>query len=227
MRIHRTNPQNHASVRDARDSLSAAMPVLYFVRHGESEANRLLVFSNRDLPHALTDVGRAQVEDLALRLLQDVPFAAIYASPIQRARESAEILADRLGAPFELIPALAEFDMGVLEGTSAGEGWQRQKALFEAWRAGDTHACIEGGESFEDIRGRFVPFIDSLRTHPRQAHILLVGHGGTFVCMLPELLTNVTPRFAMHHPLAHCDVVVAHLDDSSLSCRRWGNHHFD
>ncbi|MBV8720135.1 MAG: histidine phosphatase family protein [Chloroflexi bacterium] len=115
------------------------MPLLYLVRHGESEANRLSIFSNRDLPHALADLGRAQVEELAGRL-QDVAFTAIYASPILSARETAQILADRLHLPFELAPALAEFDMGILEGTFASEGWYRQKTLFESWRNGDTHA---------------------------------------------------------------------------------------
>ena len=48
---------------------------LYFVRHGQSEANVLRVISNRDLPHHLTDMGRQQAEALA-RSLADVSLAA-------------------------------------------------------------------------------------------------------------------------------------------------------
>src|SRR5438309_10652152 len=46
----------------------SVLPRLYFVRHGESEANRLKVFSNRDVAHGLTETGRAQVERLAAAL---------------------------------------------------------------------------------------------------------------------------------------------------------------
>ncbi|MBV9132224.1 MAG: histidine phosphatase family protein [Chloroflexi bacterium] len=63
------------------------------------------------------------------------------------------------------------------------------------------------------------------RRHTR-ARILLVGHGGTFFCMLPSILANVTTRFAARHPLAHCDVIIARLDSTALTCERWGNQGF-
>ena len=91
------------------------MTLLYFVRHGESEANVLHVFSNRELVHGLTDTGRAQVQALADQLA-GVRFDAFYTSPILRARQSAQIVSDRLGLPFEVTPALAEYDVGILEG---------------------------------------------------------------------------------------------------------------
>src|SRR3712207_7985054 len=50
--------------------------------------------SNRDVPHALTERGRAQVEALAEKL-QGIQFGAFYCSPILRARQSANILAAR------------------------------------------------------------------------------------------------------------------------------------
>ncbi len=53
---------------------------LYFVRHGESEANLTHMFSNRDAPHALTAHGRAQVAALTEKL-QGIRFGAFYASP--------------------------------------------------------------------------------------------------------------------------------------------------
>jgi broad specificity phosphatase PhoE len=49
---------------------------LYFVRHGQSEANVQMVLSNRDVFHPLTGLGRQQVEAL-VRSLADVPIAAI------------------------------------------------------------------------------------------------------------------------------------------------------
>src|SRR3979411_1519126 len=96
---------------------------LYFVRHGESEANVRQVFSNsdRDTAFGLTDLGRAQVEDLAARLA-GVPFAAFYCSPVLRARQSADIVAARLGIDYVIAPAIAEYEVGQLEGKSGARG---------------------------------------------------------------------------------------------------------
>jgi probable phosphoglycerate mutase len=126
---------------------------LYFVRHGESEANVRQVFSNsdRDTAFGLTDVGQAQVEGLAGRLA-GIPFAAFYCSPVLRARQSADIVSARLGIDYVVTPAIAEYDVGELEGKSDAASWQRYYAVRQAWfRDKEWTARIEGGESFEDI----------------------------------------------------------------------------
>jgi broad specificity phosphatase PhoE len=199
---------------------------LYFVRHGESEANRLHVFSNRDLPHGLTPTGRAQVERLAERL-SGIPLAAFYASPTLRARQSAEILGRRLGLGYTVTPALAEFDVGVLEGRSDAASWRRYEALLDAWLGrGEWQARIEGGESFEDVRARFSRLIGALRAAPPAGPVLLLGHGGTFICMLPHLLANVGVAFARERSLGHTEVVIAELRADRLTCVAWGSVRF-
>ena len=87
--------------------------LVYFVRHGESEANVLNVFSNRGTKHPLTSRGREQVEMLAGKLA-DVNFGAFYSSPVWRATESAEILSRRLGISYEVTEALREYSAWVL-----------------------------------------------------------------------------------------------------------------
>jgi probable phosphoglycerate mutase len=196
---------------------------LYFVRHGESIANVLQVFSNRDdQSHGLTDVGRAQLEDLGDRL-RGVHFAAFYCSPILRARQSADILSARLGIDHATAAtALAEYDVGELEGTSGAEAWQRYYALRDAWfRDKDWNARIPGGESFEDIRARFLPFIDGVLEAHAPGPVLLLGHGGTFHCMLPLLLSNVTFDLVVEHGMGHTDVVIAEQRADGLVCVQW------
>jgi len=58
---------------------------LYFIRHGESEANTLQIISNRNLPHAMTETGLRQVFALAGKL-HGKSICRIYTSPILRAR---------------------------------------------------------------------------------------------------------------------------------------------
>ncbi|HUE99260.1 MAG TPA: histidine phosphatase family protein [Anaerolineales bacterium] len=75
------------------------MMKLYFVQHGESEANILHVISNRESPFRLTPRGRHQANTLAGNL-RDVPVTAIFSSPIRRARETAEILSISFGQTY-------------------------------------------------------------------------------------------------------------------------------
>ena len=201
----------------------AAVPILHFVRHGESEANLLHQFSNRDQAHALTELGRQQVEQLAVRLA-GVSFVAFYCSPIYRARQSAEILSARLGIPFEVSPALGEYDMGTLEGRSDAASWAEYWALRDAWLVRhDWDARIEGGESFNDMRQRFLPFIDGFRSLAPDNQVLLLGHGGTYICMLPLVVSNVNPAFANDRGLGHIESIEVRLEADLAVCLKWGD----
>ncbi len=71
---------------------------LYFVRHGESEANLARQFSNRGFKHPLTPRGVTQATELAARLAGQ-GIAQIYTSPLQRAAQTAEILAEAWDLP--------------------------------------------------------------------------------------------------------------------------------
>ncbi len=143
---------------------------LYFVRHGESEANTLGVIANRGLKYGLTDTGRQQAAALAVRL-KDIRFAQIYSSPLLRAIQTAEILAreldltgfGNLSGPVEITDALREFDCGVLEGESSRAHGDDYGQLFRDWQAGKWDSRMGSGESLLDVQARFLPFIEHLK----------------------------------------------------------------
>ncbi|HEU0293377.1 MAG TPA: histidine phosphatase family protein, partial [Anaerolineales bacterium] len=87
---------------------------LYFVRHGESEANILHVISNRESSFGLTSLGKQQAQTLAEKL-KDVHITAIFSSPILRARETADILSKSFHLNYQVTEALREYDCGILE----------------------------------------------------------------------------------------------------------------
>lgn len=198
---------------------------LYFVRHGESEANLLHEFSNRGVKHPLTASGREQSLALA-QALRGITVTRIFASPNLRAVQTAEIVAGELGRGYEVVDALREYDVGVLEGRADAASWQRYWEINDAWLVRhEWGARIEQGESFFDIRQRFVPFIEQLvhdgATSPA-SDIVLVGHGGTYRCMLPLVLRNIDFSFVLEHGMGHTDVVVAELTADGLACLTWG-----
>jgi broad specificity phosphatase PhoE len=195
--------------------------LLYFARHGESEANRSRTFSNRDLVHPLTALGRSQAERLAERLEAE-RIAAIYASPVLRARQTAEIVGARLGLPFELAEGLREYDVGEWEGTNAEEGWQEYRDVLDAWRRDENDRRVSTGESLAEIVARFATFLGGLRDrHDAGDRVLLIGHGGLFHVALPAALANVDIEFALRHPLQPADLVVAESWPSGWRCVRW------
>lgn len=196
---------------------------LYFARHGESEANLLREFSNRGWRHGLTERGREQAAALA-RTLRDAPVARVYTSPLMRAVQTAEIVSAGLGIACEAADALREYDCGVLEGRSDPASWGQYEAVSDAWlREGRPEARLDGGESFLDMRARFLPFIERLtRTHgPAGGGAVLIGHGGLYRCMLPLVLVNVDAAFGLAHPIGPAGVVVTELGPDGLVCRSW------
>jgi len=201
---------------------------LYFVRHGESEANTRRVISNRESPFGLTALGKKQAIILAAKL-KDIPITAVYSSPVLRARETADILSQSLHQPYQVTEALCEYDCGILEEQSGAASWIMHREIAEDWTRNHNYLRKpKGGESFLDIQNRFLPFIETL-THDglhTNHHVLFVGHGGLFQLMLPLMLTNVDNVFVRSHGIEHTDCVIAEQQPAGLVCLQWGRFKF-
>jgi broad specificity phosphatase PhoE len=196
---------------------------IYFTRHGESEANLLRLISNLGLRHGLTQRGRIEAVVLA-QYLQPRPVTRIYSSPLLRSIETTVILANRLGVDYEIVDALREFDCGIAEGRSDEAAWQMWRELFEAWLVyGRPDQRIEGGESFEDVRARFVPFVEKLvgRYRNTESEFVCMSHGGVYSAMLPLVLGNVDQDLVSDFGLGYGACVVAEPGPAGLVCTEW------
>lgn len=196
---------------------------LIFTRHGESEANVQRIISNRTLPHPLTATGYAQADALAEQL-RSRKLRAIYSSPILRAQQTAQRLGEKLQAPVQIVDALREFDCGVAEGQGDAAAWQMHQAVVQAWdEANDYARCIPQGESYNDLRARFVPFVEQLIRDFTAVDdtLVLVSHGGLLHQMLPLVLTNIDQLWVKRHPLANCACVVTKPEEGRLVCLEW------
>jgi len=194
-----------------------------FTRHGESQANILRQISNRGLVHPLTHTGREQAAALADKL-RDRAITRIYTSPLLRAIETSVIVAGRLEVAYEVTDALREFDCGSAEGRADEAAWQMWHDVFDDWtvhRGWDRR--IEGGESFYDIRDRFVPFIEGLVAQygDTDANLLCVAHGGVLWLMLPLVLSNVDSDLMSQHGFGHTTCIVSELGPDGLRCIEW------
>ncbi len=145
------------------------------IRHGRTEWNRVERFRGRaDVP--LDEVGMAQAEATAARLAAEWQPAAIYASPLSRALNTAEAI----GGPFDLEvrrePALIDIDYGEWQRLSPEEVRQLWPAELDAWYNAPEQARIPGGESLVDVRKRAMDSVHRLLARHSGETILLVGH---------------------------------------------------
>ena len=149
------------------------MTVFHLVRHGQ---HGLLgrVLAGRMPGVGLTERGRAEIAAVAERLAEE-PIAAIYSSPLQRTRESAEIVAARLQLGIEFRDDVIELDFGEWTGTTFD--LIRADPRWEAWRTQRSIARIPGGESMREVQKRVVDaLLDLNRRHPHQS-VVVVSHG--------------------------------------------------
>ena len=179
------------------------MTELLLVRHGETDWNREFRFQGHADP-PLNETGREQARTLADELAGE-PIDAIYTSDLARARETAEILAARLGKDVVPLRELREIDVGEWQGLTWPEIEERHPAGVEAWR--ERGHGWEGGESYEQLGERIVAALRRISAEHPGERVLVVGHGGTiratraFVegCSVVESRTR-------NGPVANCEI---------------------
>ncbi|MFT7721459.1 MAG: histidine phosphatase family protein [Roseateles sp.] len=154
---------------------------LLVIRHGETLWNRAArIQGHTDIP--LSPLGRAQADQLAAALA-DEPLAAVYASDLSRARQTAEALARAHGLPVRLDAGLRERSFGRFEGLSWDEIAQRHPEDAARWRRREPDFAVGGGESLTVFSARCLAAARrAAAAHAGQA-IALVAHGGVLDCL--------------------------------------------
>ncbi len=146
---------------------------IYLARHGQTAYNHERRFQGR-LPVPLDQTGIAQARDLADRASRH-DFAALISSPLLRARETAEIVAERIGLPIVEEPRLMETDAGEWTDRTFAEIQAESPDLFAAFAGGDPSFAFPGGESFAEQGVRVAAAIADIEAGTLPA--LAVCHG--------------------------------------------------
>ena len=159
--------------------------IIYLVRHGQTDGSREGRYCGAiDIP--LNATGLAMAEALA-SFYAGEPWAAIYASPLQRARQTAEPLCKRTGLPLQVEAGLREIEYGEWEGVLPEEARARDPKLFADWEADPGDVAPPGGESGRQIAARAVAALEHIRARHPDGQVLAVAHKATIrvlVCAL-------------------------------------------
>ncbi len=157
---------------------------IHFVRHGQSEHNKIGLINTQTMNGSLSEEGVEQAHKTLEEISDD--YATIYASDLIRVKETAEILNKKLNLPIIYDVRLRERNMGSLDGKT----WKELGSeLLETDRAQKYDYHQYGGESVEDVEKRLLSFLDEVRNTKKDGKILAVTSGGV-IRVLHRLLNG-------------------------------------
>ncbi len=160
------------------------MTVFHLLRHGEHSLQGKLV-AGRTAGISLSARGRGEAAAAADRLAS-AGIHAIYASPLERAQETAAIVGERLALPVETRDDLNELDFG--EWTGLTFDAVRGDPRWPPWAAHRSLSMIPGGETMRDVQRRVIETVVELRGLHPDGGVVLVSHGDVIRAALVYLL---------------------------------------
>lgn len=181
--------------------------IVFLVRHGKTEANRMVVYAGR-LNDSLLPESRKGVLQLTDYLaLQRVRY--ILSSPQRRAQESALPLAKKLSIPIESNDALAEMNMGPWTGLTDKDISSRFPTVWREWRSTPNTVKFEDFEGLESVQKRVSRWLRRLGDE--------YPEGGNIVAFTHETVVKVAVDWVVGANLAsYRKLIVPNLSVSSI-----------
>lgn len=161
------------------------MTDIILIRHGETDWNRVRRLQGHwDI--ALNELGHRQASALARALSSEKP-TAIYASDLQRARDTAQAVADRHQITVSIDARLRERCYGAFEGLLYDDIDGHFPQAFAQWHARELHARFPAGErqaeTLHEFSARAVAVVTELAQRHDNEKIIIVSHGGVLDCV--------------------------------------------
>lgn len=192
--------------------------MIYVMRHGESNVNveRKIKCKLRD--GDLTENGRLQAQQAA-DWLADKKIDRIYASPFDRAQQTAQVIGDHLGLDINTLDGLAENDCGGFEGRTDMDAWKAWGRIFDRWLNGEWEARFPEGESYREAYDRF---LGALMTAKPDENTLMVTHGGITRAVVPYLCVNAAALQRVLSTGYTGFILLEPYDLGRFECVAWG-----
>jgi probable phosphoglycerate mutase len=204
--------------------MSSAETRILLVRHGQTAwnlgAGEARFRGQTDIP--LDEVGHAQARALANRLA-DEPIAGIYASPLQRAVQTAQPTADGHGLAVHPHSGLLDMNLGHWQGLTHAEAARRYPVALRRWLNAPHTVTLPGGENLAAVLARGRAAVTELIDRHAGQTMMLVGHrviNKVLICWLLGLDNShywrVTQENACLNEFVHADGVfrVVTLNDT-------------
>ena len=185
---------------------------IYFVRHGENLANLTHQFSCRRVDYSLTPKGVLQAEQTAA-FFAALPIDAVFASPLKRARETAEIIAAPHQLPVTVYEEFLEVNVGALEdGDSTDEDWALHNDIVASWFKGDHQRSFPAGENYFSLLARQRAGLRKMIAGREHQNLIIVGHGGMWTFTTPDMFPGISVAAVFASPSRNCSITTFDID---------------
>jgi broad specificity phosphatase PhoE len=185
---------------------------IYLVRQGENRANLTLEFSSRKVDYSLTEKGILQARQTA-EYFRDKQIDAIYASPLKRARETAEIIGEACGLRPVVTENLRELQVGDLEGLPPSrELWAIHDWIVNSWLDSQPERKFPHGDDYFSLWARMKAGVLEACAGRSGQQIVMVGHGGIFTTTLKDLCPGVKFHDILKSIVGNCSISVVDVD---------------
>ena len=163
------------------------------VRHGETVANKSGILQGHyDTP--LNENGIAQAKCVAKRL-KNKHFDAIYSSDLNRAFDTAKIIAEEhVSLPIIKVEKLREWNLGVLQGRPYKELIIEYPDILAAFKQQQHVPSIPGGETIEEFHNRIANCLEDIAKENLGKKVLIVSHGGAIQRMLIHTMGRISEK---------------------------------
>ncbi len=199
--------------------------MIIFLRHGQAENNTKRILAGRTEGVPLTKIGIEQAEQIG-KYLKPIDISAIYSSPIERANNTAKIVAESNSIDYKLDERLTELDMGKFTRMPYDEIFAKHGNVFLKFYSNDPVISKYNVETFPHVQKRVMDMLDYTIKKHDQENVLLVTHMDPIKSVIAKVM-DLKPLSLFELIIANCSLTIIKHHDEKLSLSAINAMHAD
>ena len=199
--------------------------MIIFLRHGQAENNTKRILAGRTEGVPLTKIGIEQAEQIG-KYLKPIDISAIYSSPIERADNTAKIVAESNSIDYKLDERLTELDMGKFTRMPYDEIFAKHGNVFLKFYSNDPVISEYNVETFPHVQKRVMDMLDYTIKKHDQENVLLVTHMDPIKSVIAKVM-DLKPLSLFELIIANCSLTIIKHHDEKLSLSAINAMHAD
>ena len=189
--------------------------MIIFLRHAQAENNTKRILAGRTEGVPLTKTGIEQAERIA-KYLAPIDISAIYSSPIERAKHTAEIVAKNCSLDVVLDERLTEINMGKFTRMNYDDMFAKYGNIFLKFYENDPVISEHKVETFPDVQKRVLDMVDHVLKKHNNENVILVTHMDPIKSILAKVM-NLVPETLFELVIANASLTIIKEQDKIFS----------
>ena len=189
--------------------------MIIFLRHGQAENNTKRILAGRTEGVPLTKTGVEQAERIA-KYLKHMDISAIYSSPIERASNTAKIVADYNSLNYKLDDRLIEIEMGKFTRMNYDDMLAKHGNVFLKFYENDPIIAKCEVETFAEVQKRVIDMVEYIVKKHKNQNVVLVTHMDPIKSMISTIM-DLKPKTLFELIIANASLTIVKEQDEKFS----------